>query len=230
MTWWVTTLFIIFLLFLTIGIPIIISNLFLAEGGYPTAWNAEDVLGYYGTVLTGMIALVALIATIRSSHIDMVKQFKFNSTQLKRPFFIIKLVRGYPYNVVNNNFETDLKGSWRKKYLVDEKLRLSNNNADIKISLQNIGDGLALSPEYCIEMLAGESTSMGAATLPQQETVIRFSFRDNLNDKYVKEMLKSDLKQKTQKTFKHIFYTYISVNYKNDFGALYTQKFRLSLA
>lgn len=58
---------IIALLILTIGIPIIINEAYkygALYGGYITAWDAADVLSYYGTLLGSVSTITALAITI----------------------------------------------------------------------------------------------------------------------------------------------------------------------
>jgi len=56
-------------IFLIVGIPIFINELY-NKGGYVTHWGAADVLGYYGSVLGGVITfLVFWIAIIRENRI-----------------------------------------------------------------------------------------------------------------------------------------------------------------
>lgn len=52
-----------FILLITIGIPIIINESYKI-GGYITLWNAEDVLAYYGSVLSSVTAVGVLAVTI----------------------------------------------------------------------------------------------------------------------------------------------------------------------
>lgn len=52
-----------FVLLITIGIPIIINESYKI-GGYITLWNAEDVLAYYGSVLSSVTAVGVLAVTI----------------------------------------------------------------------------------------------------------------------------------------------------------------------
>lgn len=50
------------LLLITIAVPIVINELYKVEGGYLTKWGADDVLSYYGNVLSfiGTILLGAI--------------------------------------------------------------------------------------------------------------------------------------------------------------------------
>ena len=50
--------------FLTIGIPVIINECYKANCGYITVWDGSDVLGYYGTILGSVIAVISIIVTI----------------------------------------------------------------------------------------------------------------------------------------------------------------------
>ena len=50
--------------FLVVGIPIIINECYKADCGYITVWDGSDVLGYYGTILGSVIAVISIIVTI----------------------------------------------------------------------------------------------------------------------------------------------------------------------
>lgn len=50
--------------FLIVGIPIIINECYKANCGYITVWDGSDVLGYYGTILGSVIAVISIIVTI----------------------------------------------------------------------------------------------------------------------------------------------------------------------
>ena len=50
--------------FLVVGIPIIINECYKANCGYITVWDGSDVLGYYGTILGSVIAVISIIVTI----------------------------------------------------------------------------------------------------------------------------------------------------------------------
>jgi len=56
--------FIIILLFLIIGIPIIINECYKTNSGYLTVWSGADMLGYYGSILGSAIAAITLVVTI----------------------------------------------------------------------------------------------------------------------------------------------------------------------
>lgn len=50
--------------FLVVGIPIIINECYKANCGYITVWDGSDLLGYYGTILGSVIAVISIIVTI----------------------------------------------------------------------------------------------------------------------------------------------------------------------
>lgn len=50
--------------FLVVGIPIIINECYKANCGYITVWDGSAVLGYYGTILGSVIAVISIIVTI----------------------------------------------------------------------------------------------------------------------------------------------------------------------
>lgn len=51
-------------IFFIIGIPVIINECYKANSGYITVWDGSDVLGYYGTILGAVIAVISIIVTI----------------------------------------------------------------------------------------------------------------------------------------------------------------------
>lgn len=64
--------------FLIVGIPLIINECYKTNCGYTTVWNGADLLGYYGSILGAVIAVVTLVATVlftkkqiqRESYLD----------------------------------------------------------------------------------------------------------------------------------------------------------------
>lgn len=50
--------------FLIVGIPLIINECYKTNCGYTTVWNGADLLGYYGSILGAVIAVVTLVATV----------------------------------------------------------------------------------------------------------------------------------------------------------------------
>ena len=50
--------------FLIVGIPVIINECYKVNCGYITVWDGSDVLGYYGTILGSVIAVISIIVTI----------------------------------------------------------------------------------------------------------------------------------------------------------------------
>lgn len=50
-------------LFLIVGVPIIINELY-KRPGYVTMWSAADMLGYYGTLLGAFVGIATLVMTI----------------------------------------------------------------------------------------------------------------------------------------------------------------------
>ena len=48
-------LFVLALLAVVIGIPVIINESYKANSGYMTMWGAADALAYYGTILGALV-------------------------------------------------------------------------------------------------------------------------------------------------------------------------------
>lgn len=54
----------LFVIFLIVGVPLLINESYKSGCGYITVWGGEDVLGYYGSILGSVIAVVTLAITI----------------------------------------------------------------------------------------------------------------------------------------------------------------------
>ena len=57
-------LFVLALLAVVIGIPVIINESYKANSGYMTIWGAADALSYYGTILGALVAVATVVVTI----------------------------------------------------------------------------------------------------------------------------------------------------------------------
>jgi uncharacterized membrane protein len=57
-------LFVLALLAVVIGIPVIINESYKANSGYMTMWGAADALSYYGTILGALVAVATVVVTI----------------------------------------------------------------------------------------------------------------------------------------------------------------------
>lgn len=60
----VRLLIVLLSIFLIVGVPFIINECYKLNCGYITVWNGADMLGYYGTILGAVIALLTLVLTI----------------------------------------------------------------------------------------------------------------------------------------------------------------------
>lgn len=63
-SWIKWSLFVLALLAVVIGVPIIINESYKTNSGYITKWGAADVLSYYGTILGALVTITTIIATI----------------------------------------------------------------------------------------------------------------------------------------------------------------------
>lgn len=54
-------LFVLALLAVVIGIPVIINESYKANSGYMTMWGAADALAYYGTILGALVAVATVV-------------------------------------------------------------------------------------------------------------------------------------------------------------------------
>jgi len=121
--------------FLVLGIPVIINELYKMNTGYLTLWGAPDVLSFYGAILSGLIAVGSLIATIYFTKKDTEKQLKFSTAQNNAPFFVMrKVLDTYEY----------LENIENKKWSKDYVLTNSTDSICVDLILKNVGSGIAL--------------------------------------------------------------------------------------
>lgn len=134
-------------LFFVFGIPILINELYKMDAGYMTLWGASDVLSFYSVILSGLITIGVLAATIFYNNRVTEKQINLARSQVNVPFFIIEKV------YLNNNqgdfdeFEDGL--TWKKDYEIS---KYKKNCGKIFILLRNIGEGIAITPKYQIDL------------------------------------------------------------------------------
>lgn len=216
---WIYIISALAIILFVFGIPIVINEAY-KNGGYITMWNAADVLSFYAVILSGLITVLVLVATIIYTKKDTDKQLNFFMSQVNTPFFVIE-------SVVQENatpFFNDDKNRWGKSYLLNDHLETPENElSEIRIVLKNIGEGIALQPYYKVDMFA--SSIYLDNTINKNNTIsLAYSLEKNINDKYVNPYFKSNHKEGEV-----FFHTYIRLYYKNTMGIEYTQVIRIDL-
>lgn len=101
-TWWLYLPAMLFFLLLVVGIPIAINEAYKVDEGYITMWGAADVLSFYAVILSGIISISALIATIYHSKRETDRQLRFYMGQSNAPFLSLTGLRSL---AVSTNFE-----------------------------------------------------------------------------------------------------------------------------
>lgn len=205
-TWWIYFIVILVSMFLVFGIPIIINEIYMKNSGYTTLWGANEVLSFYSVVLSGIISISVLVVTLYFSKKDTEKQIKYYMSQTKAPFFVISYIEAK-----GRSFIRQKNGTWSQIFTYTKNGILTNSNdREIIIHLSNIGEGIALTPTYSINMFA--DTVIPTNIVNNKESIALFyDLQENLNDKYVNYHFKENLKNV-------IFHTYINLNYKNMLG------------
>ena len=88
---WIYIISALAIILFVFGIPIVINEAY-KNGGYITMWNAADVLSFYAVILSGLITVLVLVATIIYTKKDTDKQLNFFMSQVNTPFFVIESV------------------------------------------------------------------------------------------------------------------------------------------
>ena len=90
--WWFGLILIIIIVFMLFGVPVLINEMYKLNRGYTTAWGANDVLSFYGAILsfigTVVLGALALWQSIKANNISekMLKKELLEAT----PFIAIK--------------------------------------------------------------------------------------------------------------------------------------------
>lgn len=182
--------------FLVFGVPIIINELYKKNSGYLTLWGAADVLSFYGAILSGLIAVGSLIATIYFTKKDTEKQLKFSTAQNNAPFFVMyKVLDTSEYS---ENTENKI---WSKEYI------LANSTCSncVDLILKNVGSGIAL--DISLENLKSIECSSSIIQYACQNDNIKISLD-------IKKILLSDFWKNDKLEHKEIF----TLKYKNTMG------------
>lgn len=80
--WWKWIFVALGLLIAIVGVPIGINECYKANTGYMTVWNGADVLNYYGTIISALIAATIAILTMVATILFTRKQIQ-HDTYLK---------------------------------------------------------------------------------------------------------------------------------------------------
>ena len=201
-------------IFLIIGIPIIINELYKFDKGYLTLWDAADVLAFYAVILSEIITIGALVTTIYFTKKDTEKQINFSKAQTNTPFFLITKVDEGNSIVDDHKFLSEQ--IWQKEYFTN---RHGNNQDQIIIVLSNIGEGIALSPTYKINL---SSTTM------KEYLPVFINKGDLLEIPYdLKNLLESKFGDSFFSSGFNTFDSFITLNYQNALGIKFNQEIRV---
>ena len=152
-------------IFFIIGIPVIINECYKANCGYITVWDAPDVLGYYGTVLGSVIAVISIIVTIvftkkqiqRDSFLkkenekwDRLREIFLQILNDINPMRVLK-------DVMDNGFTDPSKAiHLLQRYQLDCKMANDLLNVHLNMSdypkFKELIDGIATTAEYFVDV------------------------------------------------------------------------------
>ena len=209
--WFISCVVFVLSIFLVVGIPVVINELYKSNTGYLTLWGAADVLAFYAVILSGIITIGALIATIYFTKKDTEKQIKFSKAQTNTPFFLISKV--YQANNPGDIYESKNGLTWRKEYIIN---RYGNNQGQVVITLKNIGEGVALSPFYEINLMQKIKEDEFPTFVNKGDCIeITYNLQKLLESKYGSPTFPNGFEA---------FDSYITLNYQNTLGIRFNQK------
>ena len=149
--------------FLIIGIPVIINECYKANCGYITVWDGSDVLGYYGTILGSVIAVISIIVTITFTKKQIQRESFLKNEDEKwnrlREIFLQILNDINPMrvlkDVMDNGFTDPTKAiHLLQRYQLDCKMANDLLNVHLNMSdypkFKELIDGIATTAEYFV--------------------------------------------------------------------------------
>ena len=149
--------------FLIVGIPVIINECYKANCGYITVWDGSDVLGYYGTILGSVIAVISIIVTIAFTKKQIQRESFVKNEDEKwnrlREIFLQILNDINPMrvlkDVMDNGFTDPTKAiHLLQRYQLDCKMANDLLNVHLNMSdypkFKELIDGIATTAEYFV--------------------------------------------------------------------------------
>lgn len=149
--------------FLIVGIPVIINECYKANCGYITVWDGSDVLGYYGTILGSVIAVISIIVTIAFTKKQIQRESFLKNEDEKwnrlREIFLQILNDINPMrvlkDVMDNGFTDPTKAiHLLQRYQLDCKMANDLLNVHLNMNdypkFKELIDGIATTAEYFV--------------------------------------------------------------------------------
>ena len=149
--------------FLIVGIPVIINECYKANCGYITVWDGSDVLGYYGTILGSVIAVISIIVTITFTKKQIQRESFLKNEDEKwnrlREIFLQILNDINPMRVLKDVMDNDFTDPTKaihllQRYQLDCKMANDLLNVHLNMSdypkFKELIDGIATTAEYFV--------------------------------------------------------------------------------
>lgn len=231
--------------FLVVGIPIIINECYKANCGYITVWDGSDVLGYYGTILGSVIAVISIIVTIaftkkqiqRDSFLknenekwDRLKSIFLQTLSDINPMRILK-------DVMDNGFTDPTKAiTLLQRYQLDCKIANELLNAHLNMNdypkFKELIDSIATTAEVFVDISQKEIDQYSDFQLLQhKDTALEMlSIEKERPGSFSKENIafNKDLLEKT-KTISHESINRQITQLNTEFIQAYEEKYRALL-
>lgn len=210
-------------LFFIIGIPVLINELYKVGSGYITLWSAADVLSFYAVILSGLISIGILIVTIHFNKKETEKQINLARSQVSVPFFSIENIGLIPSE---DNYNTDLQDCQKLEieFYYFSEFNKKQKSDRIRITLKNIGDGVAIDPKYKMNC-SGDLYEGDESSNPIPKFVQKCSFFDIQYD--LCQVLTNESIMNRLDDVPEPVESYILFEYKNTLGVEFAQTLTL---
>lgn len=117
-------LFVLALLAVVIGIPVIINESYKANSGYMTMWGAADALSYYGAIIAASIGVVGVYFTVYMAN----RNYREDARNRILPYIAIDVINNKQPDPFLEGFGSEDYSSMGNAPIIEESINGKANN------------------------------------------------------------------------------------------------------
>ena len=117
-------LFVLALLAVVIGIPVIINESYKANSGYMTIWGAADALSYYGAIIAASIGVVGVYFTVYMAN----RNYREDARNRTLPYIAIDVINNIQPDPFLEGLGSEDYSSMGNAPIIEESINGKANN------------------------------------------------------------------------------------------------------
>ena len=117
-------LFVLALLAVVIGIPVIINESYKANSGYMTIWGAADVLSYYSAIIAASIGVIGVYFTVYMAN----RNYREDARNRTLPYIAIDVINNIQPDPFLEGFGSEDYSSMGNAPIIEESINGKANN------------------------------------------------------------------------------------------------------